>query len=85
VVLPHDSAIVQALRAPGGFGRPLREGLAMGSATPPPRMPGCDPDQPAARYRDDPDLQSLQRENARLRELVVRLSTLVIKTIADQK
>jgi hypothetical protein len=57
----------------------------MGSATPPPRLPGCHPDQSAARYRDDPDLQSLQQENARLRELVVRLSSLVIKTIADQK
>jgi hypothetical protein len=34
---------------------------------------------------DDPDLQSLQQENARLRELVVQLSSLVIKTIAEQK
>jgi hypothetical protein len=57
----------------------------MGSATPPPRMPGCYPDQPAVRTRDDPDLQSLRQENARLRELVVRLSSLVIKSIADGK
>jgi hypothetical protein len=48
-------------------------------------MPDCHHDQSAARYGDDPDLQSLRQENARLRELVVRLSSLVIKTIADQK
>jgi hypothetical protein len=41
--------------------------------------------QSAARCDDDPDLQSLRQENARLRELVVRLSSLVIETIADQK
>ena len=56
----------------------------MGSAYPPPRMPDH-PDRPAVRHDDDPDLQSLRQENARLRELVVRLSSLVIKTIADQK
>jgi hypothetical protein len=55
----------------------------MGSAYPPPRMPDCRRDQSAARYDDD--LQSLRQENARLRERVVRLSSLVIKTIADQK
>jgi hypothetical protein len=48
-------------------------------------MPGCHPDQPAARYHDDPDLQSLLQENARLRELVVRLSSLVIMSIADRR
>jgi hypothetical protein len=48
-------------------------------------MPGCHRDQPVARYDDDPDLQSLLQENARLRELVVRLSSLVIKSIADRK
>jgi hypothetical protein len=48
-------------------------------------MPDCHRDQSAARYGDDPDLQSLRQENARLRQLVVRLSSLVIKTIADQK
>jgi hypothetical protein len=69
----------------GGFGKPLRGGLAMGSATPPPRMPGCHPDRPAVRHDDDPDLQSLRQENARLRELVVRLSSLVIKSIAERK
>ena len=57
----------------------------MASAYPPPRMPDCHHDRSAARYDDDPDLQSLRQENARLRELVVRLSSLVIKTIADQK
>ena len=57
----------------------------MGSAYPPPRMPDCHRDQSAARYGDDSNLQSLRQENARLRELVVRLSSLVIKTIADQK
>jgi hypothetical protein len=57
----------------------------MASAYPPPRMPGCHRDQSAARYDDDPDLQSLRQENARLRELVVQLSSLVIKAIADQK
>ena len=48
-------------------------------------MPGCHRDQSADRCDDDPDLQSLRQENARLRELVVQLSSLVIKTIADQK
>ncbi len=57
----------------------------MGSAYPPPRMPDCHRDQSAARDDDASDLQSLRQENARLRELVVRLSSLVIKTIADQK
>jgi hypothetical protein len=57
----------------------------MASAYPPPRMPDCHRDRSAARYGDDPDLQSLRQENARLRELVVQLSSLVIKTIADQK
>jgi hypothetical protein len=57
----------------------------MASAYPPPRMPDCQRDRPAAGYGDDPDLQSLRQENARLRELVVQLSSLVIKTIADQK
>jgi len=56
----------------------------MGSAYPPPRRPDCHPDLPA-RHDDDPDLQSLLRENARLRYLVVQLSSLVIKTIADRK
>jgi hypothetical protein len=57
----------------------------MASAYPPPRMPDCHRDPSANRYGDDPDLQSLRQENARLRELVVKLSSLVIKTIADQK
>jgi hypothetical protein len=57
----------------------------MGSAYPPPLMPDCHRDQSAARDDDDSDLQSLRQENARLRELVVRLSSLVIKAIADQR
>jgi hypothetical protein len=57
----------------------------MASAYPPPRMPDCHRDQLAARYDDDSGLQSLRQENARLRALVVQLSSLVIKTIADQK
>ena len=69
----------------GGFGRPLRGGLAMASAYPPPRMPGCHRDQSVARGDNDPGVQSLRQENARLRELVVQLSSLVIKSIADQK
>jgi hypothetical protein len=48
-------------------------------------MPDCHPDRPLVRPDDDPDLESLRQENARLRELVVRLSSLVIKTIADRK
>jgi hypothetical protein len=48
-------------------------------------MPDCHRDRSAARCDDEPDLQSLRQENARLRELVVQLSSLVIKTIADQK
>jgi hypothetical protein len=58
----------------------------MGSATPPPRLPGCDPNRLVVRHDDDdPDLQSLRQENARLRELVVQLSSLVIKSIAEWK
>jgi hypothetical protein len=57
----------------------------MASAYPPPRMPDCHRGRSAARYDDDPDLQLLLQENARLRELVVQLSSLVIKAIADQK
>ena len=57
----------------------------MASAYPPPRMSDCDRDPSAARYGDGPDLHSLRQENARLRELVVQLSSLVIKTVADQK
>jgi hypothetical protein len=57
----------------------------MGSAYPPPRVPDCHRDQAAPRGDDGRDLQSLRHENARLRELVVQLSSLVIKTIADQK
>jgi hypothetical protein len=57
----------------------------MGSAYPPLRQPDDHPDRPAPRYDDDPDLQSLRKENIRLRELVVQLSSLVIKTIADRK
>jgi hypothetical protein len=57
----------------------------MGSAYPPPRMPDGHRDQSAASCDGDRDLQSLRQENARLRELVVQLSSLVIKAIADQK
>jgi hypothetical protein len=57
----------------------------MGSAYPPPRMPDCRRDPAAARGDDDSGLQSLRQENARLRDLVVQLSSLVIKTVADQK
>jgi hypothetical protein len=55
----------------------------MGSAYPPQRQ--RDHDEAAARYDDDSGLKSLQQENARLRELVVQLSSLVIKTIVDRK
>jgi hypothetical protein len=48
-------------------------------------MPDSHRGASAARYADDPDLQSLRQENARLRELVVQVSSRVIKTIADQK
>jgi hypothetical protein len=85
VVSPHDSAMMQVVGHWGGFGKPLRGGLAMGSAYPPRRMPDCHRDPSADGYGDDPDLQSLRQENARLRELVVQLSSLVIKTIADRK
>lgn len=85
MVLPHDSAIIQALRALGRFRQTFKGRVAMGSAYPPPRMPDCHRDQSAARGGGDPDLQSLRQENARLRELVVQLSSLVIKSIADQK
>ena len=57
----------------------------MASAYPPPRMPDCHRGPSPARCDDDPGLQSLRQENARLRELVVQLSSLVIKNIADQK
>jgi hypothetical protein len=54
----------------------------MGSATPPPRRRDHDE---AARDDGDADLKSLQQENSRLRELVVQLSGLVIRTIVDRK
>ena len=57
----------------------------MGSAYPPPRKPDRHPGLTAACDDDDPDVRSLRSENARLRELVVQLSSLVIKTIADRK
>ena len=58
----------------------------MGSAYPPPLKPDHLPGSSPPR-RDDghPDVQSLRRENARLRDLVVQLSRLVFKTIVDRK
>jgi hypothetical protein len=68
-------------RGPGRVNRCIPCKTAFG----PPRMPDCQRDPSAARYGDDLDLQSLRKENAQLRALVVQLSSLVIKTIADQK
>jgi hypothetical protein len=40
---------------------------------------------PAERPTDDPDVDGLRRENRQLRELVVQLSTLVIKDVLNRK
>ena len=56
----------------------------MASTYPPPLRHDRDPDSPPRRG-DDGDVQSLRKENARLRDLVVQLSRLVIKTIVDRK
>jgi hypothetical protein len=85
VVLPHDSAIIQVLRALGRFRRTFKGRVGHGKRIPATAYAGCHRDQSAARYDDNSDLQSLRQENARLRQLVVQLSSLVIKTIADQK
>jgi hypothetical protein len=45
---------------------------------------GADADAPPTPDRPD-ELETLREENGRLRELVVRLSSLVLKTIADRK
>ena len=55
----------------------------MASAYPPPYR--HDHDRAAPPREDDPDVQSLRKENARLRDLVVQLSRLVIKTIVERK
>jgi hypothetical protein len=55
----------------------------MASAYPQPPRRDRDPDSPPP--GDDGDVQSLRKENARLRDLVVQLSRLVIKTIVDRK
>ena len=60
------------------------EGLAMASTYPPPPRRDRDADSPPRRG-DDGEVQSLRKENARLRDLVVQLSRLVIKTIVDRK
>jgi hypothetical protein len=56
----------------------------MGSARPPlhPQSPSLAPLLPRS---ERTDVQSLLEENAQLRELVVQLSKLVIKNLADQK
>jgi hypothetical protein len=58
----------------------------MASAHPPPHKPDrpCGP-PPAPRGEEDSDVPSLLRENARLRDLVVQLSRLVIKRIVERK
>jgi hypothetical protein len=57
----------------------------MASAYPPPYRHDRDPASPLPSRGDDPDVQSLRKENARLRDLVVQLSRLVIKTIVERK
>ncbi len=56
----------------------------MASTYPPPPWREPDPDSPPPRG-DNGDVRSLRKENARLRDLVVQLSRLVIKTIVDRK
>jgi hypothetical protein len=51
--------------------------ISMGSAYPPPLKPDL-PGSPLPRG-DDSDMQSLRKENARLRDLVVQLSRLLSK------
>lgn len=38
---------------------------------------------PLRQYIEKPDIQALEKENARLRELVTQLSEIVIKNIVD--
>ena len=58
----------------------------MGSAYPPPLKPDhLSGSSPPRHDEGDPDVQSLRRENARLRDLVVELSRLVFKAIVDRK
>jgi hypothetical protein len=57
----------------------------MASAHPPPYRHDRDPGSPPPPREDDPGVKSLRKENARLRDLVVQLSRLVIKTIVDRK
>jgi hypothetical protein len=57
----------------------------MASAHPPPYRPDRPPGPPPAPRDDDPDVQSLRKENARLRDLVVQLSRLVIKRVVERK
>jgi hypothetical protein len=58
----------------------------MASAHPPPYRPDRPPGPPPApRDDDDPDVPSLLKENARLRDLVVQLSRLVIKRVVERK
>ena len=64
----------------------MRGEISMGSAYPPPLKPDHLPGSPQPRHdHDRSDVQSLRKENARLRDLVVQLSRLVIKTIVDRK
>jgi hypothetical protein len=55
----------------------------MGKDFPPSAISRKSKSAPFRRNAEKPDLQALQEENVRLRELVTELSALVIKNIID--
>jgi hypothetical protein len=81
----------------GGVRLPELGGLAMGSAYPPDRKqefldkPECRDESPLASEEEYTDEEysdgvlSLLEENARLRGLVIKLTDIILKNVADQK
>jgi hypothetical protein len=60
------------------------EGSAMGIGFPPPHKANHELDPPPA-LREWSDVQSLLAENARLRELVVRLSDIILRNMMERQ
>jgi hypothetical protein len=57
----------------------------MGSANLPPRTEDLPARDPTKLHDDRAEIDALREENAKLRELVIHLSKLVIKKVMDQK